>query len=425
MFFAFAVAFAASLAHELHAAHDEYIRRVASFLPGGPANLSSALAAYERRLERPYSREELVRQEIVFTDAALQCPESQLQAHGHPYGCGAKRSCGVRIPPMGQPCVVISVGSANGWSFERGFKSHKHCRIHTLDCTITPRIPEEIRSQVTFHKLCLTGDATAQTGAGASVRGGLAFISWQNFTSLIGLTEPPQLFKMDIEGFERGVVLDMIGDGRTSHLLPHEMALEVHWGAFARSAALFNPSELTAGSPGASDRVTPGEVAAFLLAMYRRGGYAILDRNDCRCDDPIYMRKLGKADSRSCKKSLESSHATELVLGRLSWMGHTSGMGRADRRGEASTVNGSSDGAGYAGRNGKAGGHGRSPGSGTGGGGTGSGGTGGGHHHHILGAVGSAQPEASAPSSRFGHAASMGKGRSLLVRRARVEIASH
>ena len=305
----------------LPVAHENYVQRLASALPCGRTHLSAALAAYVDRLSQPLKsvsvsvsdEGELVRAKLLSVDS-LQCPPQLLQAHGQPYGCGTKRSCGVHVPPPGSPCVVISVGSANGWAFERGFRRHKHCQIHTLDCTITPHVPAEIKEQVRFHKLCLASDTTVREASATPDRGSLAFVTWRNFTSSIGLTQPPHFFKMDIEGFEYGLLRDMVTD---AYMLPLEMMVEIHWGQLNIVKELFSPAQLSARTAGATATITPRQLATFLLDMYREGGYAIVDRNDCLCSDPIYMHALSNVPPDTCKQNLNRSHATEVVFARL------------------------------------------------------------------------------------------------------------
>jgi hypothetical protein len=311
------------LCSDANLAHENYAQHLAAALPCGRTHLSAALAAYVDRLSQPPDEGELVRAKLLSVDS-LQCPPQLLQAHGQPYGCGAKRSCGVHVPPPGSPCVVISVGSANGWAFERGFGRHKHCQIHTLDCTITPHVPAELKGQVRFHKLCLASDNTVREASATPKKGSLAFVTWRNFTSSIGLTRPPHFFKMDIEGFEYGLLRDMVTD---TYMLPLEMMVEIHWGGLNVVKDLFSPAQLSAGTAGATAAITPRQLATFLLDMYREGGYAIVDQNDCLCSDPIYMHALSNVPPDTCKQNLNRSHATELVFARLGGWGQISSSG--------------------------------------------------------------------------------------------------
>ena len=95
---------------------------------------------------------------------------------------------------------------ANEWGFEIAIgKAMPHCKIHTVDCTVDGVVPPEIRGMATFHKICIgTRDETVKRcdrKEKRSWRGTemMRMMKYSTFAASIGLTEPPDVLKMDIE----------------------------------------------------------------------------------------------------------------------------------------------------------------------------------------------------------------------------------
>jgi len=223
----------------------------------------------------------------------LQCPRPILSKFGE--GDGEKHICG--LPANGlrksttggtgvikakDSCVIISVGSRNRWDFELGIsKALPHCRIHTLDCTIDGKIPVALAKQATFHKICIGTKNTNVTlpaknhistssasGEAPKVDEVLQYMRWDNFATMIGLTSPPDVMKMDIEGHEWSVLPDLAVN-TPRHLLPRSISLELHY--FTNMRAL----------PEWNYRLrSPYEIGAWMDFMFTRGGYVLVDRND-------------------------------------------------------------------------------------------------------------------------------------------------
>jgi hypothetical protein len=166
----------------------------------------------------------------------LQCPSAILTKFGE--GDEEKHVCGLPADMAsanmaGHPCVIISIGGANQWAFETSIgNALPHCHIHTLDCTVNGRIPEALRGRATFHKICIgtTDETVTAPGSGAYVKKGmqLRFMRWGTFTSMIGLTEPPDVMKMDIEGYEWSVLQEMAANA-PRNVLPRSISLELHY----------------------------------------------------------------------------------------------------------------------------------------------------------------------------------------------------
>jgi hypothetical protein len=81
-----------------------------------------------------------------------------------------------------------------------------HCHIHTLDCTVDGRVPAEIRSKVTFHKVCLgIRDETVRASRGNMYNKKGTEIRtkrWSTWCKEAGIIKQPDVLKMDIEGYE-------------------------------------------------------------------------------------------------------------------------------------------------------------------------------------------------------------------------------
>ena len=117
-------------------------------------------------------------------------------------GDGAKFAC-VKAPlEAKEGCVVISIGCAGEWSFERAVASGSpQCNVHTFDCTGSWEVPPDIASRVTFHQLCVAPRTNLEKG----------LVSWVDLLPMTGLEDngvlrPPAHLKMDIEGAGNGLL---------------------------------------------------------------------------------------------------------------------------------------------------------------------------------------------------------------------------
>ena len=141
------------------------------------------------------------------------------------YGVGddEKRACGLKRLLRNQTdCLIISLGSNNQWNFEEHiFRHFSHCVIHTFDCTLERQAkpPAGIAARTTLHRLCVA-DADAEADAD-----GRAYLSWASLLQRINASRPPRYLKMDVEGFEYGILRNIVDDGR---LLPDQIAFEMH-----------------------------------------------------------------------------------------------------------------------------------------------------------------------------------------------------
>jgi hypothetical protein len=188
---------------------------------------------------------------------APYCP--QMESYGN--GDEEKRACDLkRLSSQVPDCVIISIGSANMWNFEEEIHDKlPHCRIETFDCTISASTlpPEPIRDRTTFHPVCI-GAEDATTGDGR------IFKSWRSILQSINATMAPLYLKMDIEGYEYGVLRNIIDDGT---LLPMQIAFELHY-------------ITQMGLPWSGRHKSSAEIATFMEYLHHKGEYFMIDRHD-------------------------------------------------------------------------------------------------------------------------------------------------
>jgi hypothetical protein len=196
----------------------------------------------------------------------LKCPNMQT------FGTtdGSKTVC---MPSNLKKCVVVSIGSDNNWEFETSILKNLDCKVHTLDCTIDAKIPDKIASSVTFHQKCLVEKKYEHMDS--------KYISWPSFLSGIGLSHPPTILKMDIEGHEWSVISELV---RYPHLLPESISMEFHYQTQMKNLKWRGRFR------------TPYEIAAWMDYMFTRGGYILANR----IDNPFCL------------------HCSEIVIARIS-----------------------------------------------------------------------------------------------------------
>jgi hypothetical protein len=218
----------------------------------------------------------------------LQCPSSLISKFGvrdeEKHVCGLPTGLGGKLASVTsgsseakKSCVIISVGSHNQWNFEMSIgRALPHCHIHTLDCTVYGKIPVALKHQVTFHHVCIGTETKIVTAPGKNKRGEkkdvpdikMQFMRWTDFTKKIGLEEPPDVMKMDIEGFEWSVLTDLAAN-TPPHLLPRSISLELHYETRIETLPSWN-----------SRLRSPYEIGAWMDFMVTRGNYILVDRND-------------------------------------------------------------------------------------------------------------------------------------------------
>jgi hypothetical protein len=195
-------------------------------------------------------------------------------------GDGEKRACGLKkVLVNASSCTIISLGSNNQWDFEEAvFREVPRCQIHTFDCTmpIGSKAPDHISARTVLHPICL--------GSSDERKNGLQFLSWKSMIKLINITEAPLYLKMDIEGYEYEVLINML---KEKYLPPVQIALELHYNTNV---------PVTWQQRGR----TSLELALFMQRLYEQGGYFLIDRHDnpfCpHCSEILICRLICPCD---------------------------------------------------------------------------------------------------------------------------------
>lgn len=120
-----------------------------------------------------------------------------------------------------EPCVVFSIGSNNQWFFELNVFKESNCMIETFDCTTNATIPTHIKSRTRFHPYCLSKTSNLPTSS---------YKTLQELIALTGRTKGPDYLKMDIEGYEWGVLQGFIETALVNghDFLPKQIYAEFH-----------------------------------------------------------------------------------------------------------------------------------------------------------------------------------------------------
>ena len=193
-----------------------------------------------------------------------------LTTFGRPGSDGHKLVCGVQTLAASNQTVVFSLGSNNNFVFEEEVVRvfGRQVRIHTFDCTVDePRVPAAIASNVIFHKVCI-GPRDELLGEKRRV-----YRTWgtlvDDMRSQGQLMAPPDLFKIDIEGYERDWLWSMlVGHERW---LPRQILMELHFNTLT-------PSGEWHGNVGL--RLTSTGELAMLAQLWHTRGYRLVARED-------------------------------------------------------------------------------------------------------------------------------------------------
>ena len=212
----------------------------------------------------------------------LPCPPAIRTVFGR--GDEEKRICGLpsdeatlsTIGGAAAPCVIVSAGSNNQWGFEAAVHARMpRCVIHTLDCTVKPRVPAALKGAVVPHEICLgSKDETQQTRR---------FMTWRTFAEHAGIKTAPTALKLDIEGFEWAILTSIAAEPQDT--LPLSISLELHYvGKAPRNSKFVKTNRAH----------SPYEISAFMDFLYTRGGYSLVDRHDnpvCKhCSEIVIAR---------------------------------------------------------------------------------------------------------------------------------------
>lgn len=165
---------------------------------------------------------------------------------------GLRSMCALSAQALREDCTVYSVGSKGNFKFERAIlRATSHCFVHTFDCTMNGwSSTKNISSRNTFHPLCLSATNGVPTPR---------YRTLHDLTIVLGQTSMPSLLKLDIEGFERRVLLSWRSEDKW---LPEQLLVEVHCYTDAVS--------------GSIRFLSTGEQVAFLAHMHAIG-YRLVD----------------------------------------------------------------------------------------------------------------------------------------------------
>jgi len=159
-----------------------------------------------------------------------------------------------------EKCEMISIGSNKQWGFEENIVATTKCATHTFDCTVSsdPRKPNV--DSINFYPFCISSKN--------EVIKDREYMTYSKMIEKTGMTTPPALFKMDVEGFEYDVMTQMLDEAvasGSSHLLPSQISVELHY-----ATRMYDV-------PWMLRTVTSAEIAMFMGMMYKRGGYMLVN----------------------------------------------------------------------------------------------------------------------------------------------------
>lgn len=183
-----------------------------------------------------------------------------------------KRVCA--LSKVTDDCVVVSIGSNNQWDFEIDVAERTQCRLVTFDCTcgkLTP--PPSVADRITALDVCI-GQRNFVN------KQGWRFMDWHSALRHANVSHVTHL-KMDIEGFEYSVLRDIV-----IHRLavaPAQISLELHYQSQMEDISWTKRHK------------TAGEIALFMLTLFNKGDYFLIDRHDnpfCRHCTELLLARL-------------------------------------------------------------------------------------------------------------------------------------
>lgn len=176
-------------------------------------------------------------------------------------------------------CHLLSIGSNDEWIFEEKFLADTNCTIHTFDCTVKEARNKPDTPFIKFYQYCISNQN--------EVKDEYEYLTYFKMIEKAGLTKPPSLFKMDVEGFEYGVFTQMLDEAVASgsmDMLPSQISVELHY-----ATRMYD-------LPWMVRTLTSAEIAMFVGMMYSRGGYVItnykFDKGCAPCAEILFVKLL-------------------------------------------------------------------------------------------------------------------------------------
>lgn len=165
---------------------------------------------------------------------------------------------------VGDECNILSIGSNDQWGFEIDvMEKLSGCVTHTFDCTLKDNTPKQKpqNDNINFYPYCI----------GLSGVQGSSHLTYEKLCEVVTTRQnktatklsPPNLLKMDIEGFEFDVISMMLSS--PTSLWPEQIMLEVHW-ATRMVGVEWMPRTLTAA-----------EISLFFGTLFNHGGYIVVN----------------------------------------------------------------------------------------------------------------------------------------------------
>lgn len=137
--------------------------------------------------------------------------------------------------------------------------------MDTFDCTCNATVPADIASRTHFWHTCV----------GQSDAPDKQFLTFPGLNKLVGRSEGPDYLKIDIEGFEWGILSAMadqaLADPSMHQHLPLQIYAEYH---LDRDATVDNKPYLLR----ASNAFVGDKLRAFFDDMFVKAGYMIMHR---------------------------------------------------------------------------------------------------------------------------------------------------
>ena len=163
------------------------------------------------------------------------------------------------------PCTAYSIGSNNKWDFEVNFFKQTNCRMETFDCTCNATVPPEIEARTKFWGSCLgTTDSPDHK-----------FLTFPSLNKMIGRKEGPDYLKVDIEGYEWGVLRSMadqaMSDISYHKHLPLQIYGEFHLDREATTENVYKHLDASNGYVGKKLR-------HFFDELFIKAGYLVMHR---------------------------------------------------------------------------------------------------------------------------------------------------
>jgi len=167
-------------------------------------------------------------------------PKCTNEIHFSPQSYEAKLFC---VPPpvvgngttaslASDDCNIFSIGSNDQWGFEEEVvQKLPHCVTHTFDCTLPSNKPKRKpkSDHVQFYPYCIGDDAGGDNDNKQQTDDKTTqFLPYKELWERTNTTRPPKLLKIDVEGFEFGVIPSLLRNS-PSKIWPEQIMMEVHW----------------------------------------------------------------------------------------------------------------------------------------------------------------------------------------------------